>query len=270
MLQVLRPKKGVYPANWPENGRSGQVVVKDPLICKYQVSRIRRLNDGRYIALGQAWPYVGGGKRGSCATNREATNLLLLAANASAAEQGLWKRGMPNISASLLVPNEWDAAQLPNGDLLALFRTQTSPEPGSPQVRKQAILRARPSSECPDETASGCWVLDQSTLGNPANLRHSGHPDLLATREGVIIQFATTGNSYTNDGGVTWISLSGTTPSDYYPRSIQNPDTGDIFLFGHVGGDDPYGGKSSEGGGNYSGINQTVTMQKFRLSVRKK
>jgi len=266
MLQILKPRGGIYPARWPALG-AGQVVVKDPSVCKYQVSRIRRLNDGRYIALGQAWHYAGGGTSGACASLEGASNMVLVAASASAAEQSQWQRGMPEISPSLLVANEWDAAQLANGDLLALFRTQVSPN--GKQIRKQAILRARPSSECPDKTTKGCWVMDETTLGNPGNLPHSGHPDLLATREGVIIQFATSGNSYTNDNGATWIPLTGTAPSNYYPRSIQDPVTGDIFLFGHVGGDDPYGGKSIEGGGNYSGINQTITMQKFRLRVSK-
>lgn len=265
MLQTLRPRRGIYPARWPALGAAGQVVVKDPSVCKYQVSRIRRLKDGRYIALGQSWRYAGGGTSGACASLEGATNMLLVAASSSAAEQGQWKRGMPEISSSILVANEWDAAQLANGDLLALFRTQVSPN--GKQIRKQAILRVRPASECLDKTTSGCWAMDETTLGNPSNLPHSGHPDLLATREGVIIQFATSGNSYTNDNGATWIPLSGTASSNYYPRSIQNPVTGDIFLFGHVGGDDPYGGKSIEGGGNYSGINQTITMQKFRLTV---
>ncbi|MBA2733591.1 MAG: hypothetical protein H0U54_11940 [Acidobacteria bacterium] len=266
MLQVLKPKGGVYPARWPALGAAGQVVIKDPSVCKYQVSRIRQLKDGRYIALGQSWRYAGGGTSGACASLDGATNMLLVAASAAAAEQGQWKRGMPEISASILVANEWDAAQLANGDLLALFRTKGSATSRT-QIRKQAILKVRPASECPDKTASGCWVLDETTLGNPGNLPHSGHPELLATREGVIIQFATSGNSYTNDNGASWIPLTGTTPSNYYPRSIQNSATGDIFLFGHVGGDDPYGGKSIEGGGNYSGINQTITMQRFRLIV---
>ena len=266
MLQVLRPVKGKYPNVWPALALR-QVVLKDRLSCKYQVSRIRRLKDGRYIALGQAWKYANGGTSGPCAGNDRATNLLLVAASAEAVEKGQWKRGMPDIQSSVLVPNEWDAAALTNGDFLALFRTQVSPAPSSKQIRKQAILRAASASECPDKTASGCWVMDQSTLGNPGNLPHSGHPDLLATLEGVIIQFATTGNSYTNDNGATWIPLTGSMPSNYYPRSIQDPVTGDIFLFGHVGGDDPYGGKSAETGGNYSGINQTITMQKFRLKI---
>jgi hypothetical protein len=266
MLQLLKPNRGVYPDRWPAIGRADQIVVKDPMICKYQISRIRRLNDGRYIAIGQAWRYANAGKSGACSGFEGATNMLLVAASASAAERGQWRRGMPDIPASILVPNEWDAAQLPNGDLLALFRTQ--PSVGSrTQIRKQAILRAKPAADCPERTTSGCWVIDPATLGNPGNLPHSGHPDLLATREGVIIQFATTGNSYTSDYGATWIPLSGTAPSDYYPRSMQDPATGEIFLFGHVGHDDPYGGKSVESGGNYSGINQSITMQRFRLNL---
>ncbi|MBA3441535.1 MAG: hypothetical protein H0T92_16875 [Pyrinomonadaceae bacterium] len=268
MLQILKPKaSGVYPANWPALGAAGQVVVTDPLICKYQVSRIRRLKDGRYIALGQAWPYVGGGTSGSCAPSDKATNMLLVAASASAAERGQWKRGMPDIAPTVLLPNEWDAAQLPNGDLLALFRTQVSATDRT-QIRKQAILRAKPGSSCPDQGTSGCWVMDQATLGNPGNFPHSGHPELLATREGVIIQFATTGISYTNNSGASWITFKGMTPTDYYPRSIQDAN-GDIYVFSHVGGDDPYGGTEAQ---NYSGkkpgqtaINQSITMQKFRL-----
>jgi len=190
--------------------------------------------------------------------------LLLIASSASAVEKGEWRRGMPDIPASIIVPNEWDVAELKNGDLLALFRTKSDPSSRT-QIRTQAILRLRPASKCPDSKASGCWVLDSATLGNPGNFPHSGHPELLATREGVIIQFATTGNSFTVDGGDTWFPLKGTAPSDYYPRSIQDPKTGDIYLFGHVGHDDPYGGKSEEAGGSYSRINQSITMQRFRL-----
>src|SRR6185295_8554767 len=148
-----------------------------------------------------AWRYESGGAQGPCGGNDKATNLLLIAESAKAAEKGEWKRGMPDIPSSLLVANEWDVAPLANGDLLALFRTVLSPQPPIKQIRKQAILRKSSSSKCPDKTVSGCWVLDEATLGNPGNLPHSGHPDLLATKEGVVIQFATTGNSYTNDGG---------------------------------------------------------------------
>jgi hypothetical protein len=266
MLQVLKPARGVYPAGWPALGGRGQVVVRDPSVCKYQVSRVRRLGDGRYIALGQSWRHAGGGTRGRCVRKFEGSDMLLVAASAADVERGLWRVGMPDVAAAVLAPNEWDAAELKSGDLLALFRTSEGVS-RSTQVRRQAILRARPVSECPDAKAAGCWVLDRGTLGNRGNFPHSGHPDLLATREGVVIQFATTGNSYTADGGATWHPLEGAAPSDYYPRSIQDPETGDIYLFGHVGHDDPYGGKSEESGGTYSGVDQSITRQRFRLKM---
>lgn len=203
MLQIIKPVKGLYPARWSPLEKGRQVIVKDPLICKYQISRIRRLLDGRYLALGQAWRYAQGRTHGECATNEGATDALWVAASATAVEAGRWRRAMPDILASVLAPNEWDAAELPNGDLLALFRTQDSPN-GRVQMRRQAILRAqKDASACPDKTAAGCWVMDQTTLGNPGNFPHSGAPELLAAREGVILQFATTGISYTPDGGKT-------------------------------------------------------------------
>jgi hypothetical protein len=268
MIQLLKPKGGIYPEQWPVLGGPAQLAVKDPTVCKYQVSRIRRLRDGRYVALGQSWRFAGGANRGRCVAMTEGSVMLLASSSAHDVESGRWSVAMPDVPASTLVPNEWDVAELSNGDLLALFRTSESVT-NRTQSRKQAVLRSRPTKECPEPKAAGCWVMDQSTLGNPGNFPHSGHPELLATREGVIVQFATTGNSYTTDGGQTWSPLKGSTPSDYYPRSVQDPATGDIYLFGHVGHDDPYGGKSEESGGNYSGINQSITMQKFRLKVNK-
>jgi hypothetical protein len=266
MLQTIKPVKGIYPARWTALDKDQGVIDKDPQICKYQISRIRRLRDGRFMAIGQAWRFASGGTRGECATNEGGTIALWVARSAKAAETGRWRRAMPDVPASVLAPNEWDAAELPNGDLLALFRTQDSPN-GRTQMRRQAILRARTDrSACTDKNSAGCWVMDRETLGNPGNFPHSGHPELLAAREGVILQFATTGISYTADEGKTWIDLEGAAATNYYPRAIQHPATGDIFVFSHVGGDDPYGGKSPENGGAYAGINQLIVMQKFKLS----
>jgi hypothetical protein len=112
----------------------------------------------------------------------------------------------------------------------------------------------------------------------------------LATQEGVIIEFAKEGTvSYTSNGGTTWTPLSGYTggKTDYYPRAIQDSTNGDIYVFGHVGCDDPYAGyEVGWGGRSYtgtpdpvtappngkgcwqsSGVNQSITMQKFRLVV---
>jgi len=235
LLQALK----TTDTNWPALGGTGQVVTAsaDPSICKYQISRIRALNDstGRYIAMGQAWRYASAGTSGACAasaTDLSGTgirNLLLVAASAADVEAGNWSIGMPYVSSTTLIPNEWDAAQIADGsgDLLALFRTTVS----GATVRRQARLRAETGVNCPSPTNGtiGCWILDQATLGNPGNLQHSGHPELLATQEGVIIEFATDRVAYTSDGS-SWTTLSGFTGgvTNYYPRAIQNSTAASI------------------------------------------
>lgn len=281
MLQSLVPSGGVYPTSWPANSSgAGQVVTisADPKICKYQISRIRALNDGtgRYIALGQEWKYVSG-TSGTCSATAD-SDLLLVASSATDVEAGTWSIGMPYVPSTVLSPNEWDAAQIAGGtgDLLGLFRTSVS----GASVRRQARLRAASGVNCPAPTNGtiGCWVLDQATLGDPGiNLPHSGHPELLATQEGVIIEFADTGAvSYTTDGS-SWTTLSGFTggKTNYYPRSIQDPTTRDIYVFSHKGCDDPYAGLEAK---NYTGsscwvgtggvgVYQFINMQKFKLVV---
>jgi hypothetical protein len=97
------------------------------------------------------------------------------------------------------------------------------------------------------------WVL---TDVRQAPFPHSGHPELLATREGPILHLATTGVHYTKDGR-RWTRLdfspSMTYRSRYYPRAVQAED-GAIHVFGHVGADDGYGE-----------TNQSITMDTFRL-----
>ncbi len=90
-------------------------------------------------------------------------------------------------------------------------------------------------------------------------LEHSGHPELLATREGVVLHVATTGIHWTDDGGVTWHPLvfkgpKGTYRSHYYPKSVQTKD-GRIYVFGHDGWDNAYGE-----------YDQSIVMDSFRLA----
>ena len=68
---------------------------------------------------------------------------------------------------------------------------------------------------------------------------HSGHPELLATREDPILHLATSGISWTTDGGACWhdADVEGT---GYYPRAVQLPD-GRILCIYHHGGDNGYG-----------------------------
>lgn len=86
-------------------------------------------------------------------------------------------------------------------------------------------------------------------------LPHSGHPELIALREGPVLHIATTGIHATHDAGRTWqrLELPG---SAYYPRSVQSAQER-IYVFGHVGGDDAYG-KSD----------QSIVMDSFRVQFK--
>jgi hypothetical protein len=135
---------------------------------------------------------------------------------------------------------EFDAAELPNGDLLCVFR-RLNPlrESSQLEVRWQGVL-----------TKSGDgWIPGEA---GPAPFPHSGHPELLATCEGPILHIATSGIDWTADAGETWHRLS-IPGSQYYPRSVQVAD-GRILVFAHVGGDDPYGK-----------VDQSIVMDSFRL-----
>ncbi len=145
-----------------------------------------------------------------------------------------------------VTPNEWDVAELPNGNLLALMRTEVDGKP----VRRQAILR---------RTGSG-WVMRPPTA--PPHLpafEPSGHPDLLATSQGAVLSFSTSGTASTSDGGREWRTLRfADLPTfdyrtGYYPYAIQAPD-GTIYVFSHNGYDIPYGA-----------VNESIVMDSFRL-----
>jgi hypothetical protein len=244
LLQTLRfnpADSGGQAAGWSPP----QVVLHDPSICTYQISRIHRITDGRLIALGQVWRYAHG-ETGPCATAGY-SDLLLVSRSASAAERGQWSLGMPYTTR--VTPDEWDAAQLPNGDLLALMRTEVH---GTP-ARRLAILK---------KDGPG-WVMQppQAPPRLPA-FEPSGHPDLLATRQGAVISFSSTGTAYTTDGGKSWATLrfAGRPGFDYrtpyYPYAIQARD-GTIYVFSHNGGDIPYGA-----------LDESIVMDRFRLHAR--
>jgi hypothetical protein len=137
---------------------------------------------------------------------------------------------------------EWDTAELPSGDLLCVFRTVDPTGKTNREVRWQALLQKDGKSWKPQDV-------------HPAPLPHSGHPELLATREGVILHIATSGIDATTDAGQTWHRLEGTRPSAYYPRSLQTAD-GRVYVFSHVGGDDAYGA-----------VDQSIRMDTFTLST---
>ena len=203
--------------------------------------RLRLLKDGRLLLLG-GFAQV----PANSLTRHEYTKILQPLIQVSADNGMTWSQRIEVVHAehrSAWGGEEFDAAELPNGDLLCVFR-RLNPDRTHPQaeVRWQGVLRKTGES----------WITAEA---GPAPFPHSGHPELLAAREGVVLHLATSGIDVTSDAGRTWhrLELPGTA---YYPRSVQTAD-GTICIFSHAGGDDAYGK-----------VDQSIVMDTFRLVAR--
>jgi hypothetical protein len=139
---------------------------------------------------------------------------------------------------------EWDTAELENGDLLAVLRAITYDAAGrcTNQDRRQSILTKKGDTWTP------------GAIG-PTPFPHDGHPELLKTREGIILHVAPSGISWTADRGATWTKLD-SPGTGYYPHATQLED-GTILAVGHIGSDDPYGK-----------TDQAIVMNRLRVEVR--
>jgi photosystem II stability/assembly factor-like uncharacterized protein len=195
--------------------------------------RIRALRDGRVLLLAGVTRAPAGSQ------TRQEFSLVVEPALLVSSNQGhTWKGPL---SATLADQRggwteEFDIAELANGDLLCIFRRTSDAK------RWQSTLKKS------DDT----WIAQKASQ---SVLPHSGHPELLATREGPILHVATTGIHATSDGGETWHKLD-LPATAYYPRAVQAAD-GRIFVFGHIGGDDAYGQ-----------VDQSIVMDSFRLVSR--
>jgi hypothetical protein len=201
--------------------------------------RIRQLRDGRLIITG-GLARVPAGSVTRVEYSRRFEPLLLVSND----EGKTWSQPLPVVPIDQREHwggEEYDAAELPGGDLLCVFR-RPDPQASGREVRWQGLLRKRGTD----------WLPDRAV---PAPFPHSGHPELLATREGVVLHVATTGLDWTADAGKAWYRL-GLPGSAYYPRSLQTSD-GAIYVFGHVGGDDGFGA-----------VDQAIVMDRFRLERR--
>lgn len=134
---------------------------------------------------------------------------------------------------ALGLTEEFDWAELDSGELLVVLRADRAP--GGP-CRLQTRLVA----------AGDAW---RPTDVEPAPFPHSGHPELVTAPGGQVLHVATTGLSWTSDGGRTWQPLAlddglqtlrPRPATGYYPRSVALAD-GRVLVIGHVGGDDGYG-----------------------------
>lgn len=211
-------------------------VLLDPSKMTVYPKRLRKLRDGRLMIVGGI-AYIPSASR-----TRSEYGLLYEPLLIVSSDEGMtWSDPIPVVSKEQR--HEWggeecDAAELPNGDLLFVFR-RVAPDQRDHEERWQALLKKDGQS----------W---KATTAVRAPFPHSGHPELLATKEGPILHVATSGIHWTNDAGTSWnrLDIPGTA---YYPRTVQTSD-GRIFIFAHVGSDDPYGK-----------VDQSIVMDAFRL-----
>ena len=246
---ILRGVLGFYLPYNPELPRTGYLqrsrdgsktwgppeLLLDPKESVCWPKRVRVLRDGRLIVLGGV-ARIAADK----ATRNDLSALFepfLMVSDRRARKWSPTIRVVSEEQSKGWGGEEFDAAELPNGDLLCVFR-RANPAGGG-EVRWQGLLRKQGRT----------WKAERA---GPAPFPHSGHPELLATREGVVLHIATSGIHWTADAGRTWepLDVPGTA---YYPRSVQARD-GHILVFGHSGGDDPYGT-----------TDQSIIMDSFRL-----
>lgn len=207
----------------------------DPSKVTQWPKRLRQLADGRLILLG------GMAKAPADSLTRDAYCKILEPLLMVSQDQGKsWSAPIAVVPPEQQAGwggEEFDAAELASGDLLCVFRRPNPNGPG--EVRWQNTLKKEGAT----------W---KAQPAGPAPFPHSGHPELLATREGVVLHVATSGVHWTADAGRSWHAL-GVPGTLYYPRSVQSRD-GRIFIFAHHGSDDPYGA-----------VDQYVAMDRFRL-----
>ncbi|MBM79025.1 MAG: hypothetical protein CMJ78_00325 [Planctomycetaceae bacterium] len=215
-------------------------VILNPKKYTMLVTRLKRLRDGRILAIGGIADLPADNKltRAQLST-KQYPGLIVSHDNAKTWSEPI--AVVPPDHAKNWGGEEFDVAELANGDLLCVYRRRDPNSAKRRDVRWQGILAKQ------DDT----WVPKQV---GPAPFPHSGHPNLLATREGPVLHIATTGIHWTTDEGRSWHRLNAPA-TYYYPDSLQGPD-GKIYISAHVGGDNAYGS-----------VDQSIKLDTFRLKV---
>jgi len=215
---------------------SDDILLMDPVKYKVWPTIIRRLRDGRLVLVGGVWR-----RDPSMSWPNPKLKKVMFVSD----DGGLtWGKPIWIMPMYVGLCEESDFAELPAGDLLFVHRTEHFR--GSEYIssdRYQSIVRPR---------GNGWHVLPCVKAPFP----HSGFPELLYTREGLVLHIATSGISWTADAGKSWHKLD-IPGSAYYPRAMQLKD-GRILVIGHVGSDNRYGD-----------VDQAIRQQTFRLKLKR-
>jgi hypothetical protein len=202
-------------------------ISQDPKLQTWP-KRLRRLRDGRILITGGACPY----ESDKWKWEEQCTKI----------RPCLWVSKDPagkSWTEPLYVgpsgTEEWDVAELDNGDLIGVLRIQAN-------QRRQVLLVKHGETWKPGPL--------EATPFPP-----SGQPELVATREGVVLYVDSNGSWWTANGGKTWTKLS-VPGSAYYPSAVQITD-GTILVVSHVGNDNAYGT-----------VDQSIVLDSFKLKVR--
>jgi len=209
----------------------------DPAKYMTWPGRLRLLRDGQPVLLGAYAERIPG-----VSTRAQWQRYMTLALWVSTDGGHTWSEPVKVLPPDTGYDNECDCAELPDGRLLVMSRVDR-PVPPHSGPRWQSIL----------EPEGDTFRL---VSAEPAPFPHSGYPDVLATREGVVLYLSdTSGIHWTADAGENWHDL-GIGGIRYYPHSVQLPD-GTIFCVYHRGGDNPYDGS----------VDQEIQAMTFRLQV---
>lgn len=205
------------------------------------VSKLKRLSDGRLLALGGVANVPADNRLSRYELSaKQYPGMLVSSDNGQTWSEPI--AVVPPDHTENWGGEEFDVAEVESGDLLCVYRRKDpSAVKRNREVRWQGLLKKHGDTWLPKRV-------------EPAPFPHSGHPNLLATHEGLVLHIATTGIHWTNDTGRSWhrLDVPGTR---YYPDSLQGSD-GRIYISAHVGSDNAYGA-----------VDQSITLDTFQLKV---
>mgnify|MGYP006281453431 CR=1 FL=1 len=188
--------------------------------------RVRTLSDGRVAVMGAAIPY----DPDNWSRGEEHMKKMRICMWVSEDTQGRrWSEPLytvPNADRFDRLTEEWDIAELENGDLFCLYRVH---QPGLGRVQNVLVKDGNTWKPTPAETAP---------------FKQTGFPEVLMTREGGVLYIATDGLWATTDRGKRWSRLT-KEGTGYYPKAIQLDDDTILAAGHHGGGDSPYGTRLS-------------------------